>query len=517
MNFLIKCTPYSVLAIVIVFLIMVFQISAQSQPIQSAGPGTVWLAPKADDDFYQTREGRLAWGNDDHYDTLIAVLNGLTRHGLSPDHYHLKELTALKSDIERRDRLATDAWFSAAAHMVYGKLNPVSLEPDWTAAGRVADLPKLLQAALVNGDIESSIEDLAPKQPGYSALMEELVRVRTLISKPFDNIPNGETLKPGMQGPRVKSLQKRLIQLELLDIAQQTGIMDADTDEAVKAYQGNAGLEADGIVGPATLTAMNRSPEREMQQLRVNLERWRWLPDEFGRRHVRVNIADFSVTTWENGAPVRTHLAIVGKLYRKTPVFSDQIQYIVINPWWETPPSLARIDKLPIFQRDPDAVERLGFQILDSKGTIVQSSSIDWNAITAPTFPYRIRQAPGEQNALGQVKIMFPNKHNVYLHDTPTRGLFAQRQRAFSSGCIRTQDIVDLTEWLLSETPTWDRTRIDQAIADGKEVRVNLAARVPVHILYYTTINESYGGVRYLDDIYQRDGAVLASLNQKAK
>lgn len=490
--------------------------AVQAQTPQSPSDVT-WLAPQAVDEFYSQKPDQQFWANEADYDQLIAALQGLEPHGLNPEHYHLKDLIALKADLVARDRIATDAWFSAAAHMVYGKLDPVSVEPDWTAAGREADLPAYLSSALEQGSIATSLDALAPKQPGYKALLEEYGRVRAQVNTPFEKISGGETLKPGMSGPRVSTLQARLIQLALLDIAQQTGTMDLETDAAIKTYQGQAGLEADGLAGPATLAALNRGPEGEMQQLRVNLERWRWLPDELGRRHVRVNIADFSVTTWEDAAPVRTYLAIVGKSYRKTPVFSDRIQYVVLNPWWETPPSLARADKLPVFQKDPEAVERLGFQVLNAEGGIVDAATLDWNALSARNFPYRLRQAPGTENALGQVKIMFPNKHNVYLHDTPTRGLFAQRQRAFSSGCIRTQDVVDLTAWLLSETPNWGRDLLDQTIATGKETRVNLASRVPVHILYFTAVNESYGGVRYLDDVYQRDGAVLAGLRQRVE
>ncbi len=475
------------------------------------------LAPKAVDAFYARHADQLVWRDESNFSALISALAGLENHGLNPDHYHFQELKFLAGSMEQRDRLASDAWFSAAAHMIYGKLDPVSIEPDWTASGREADLAATLDEALNSGTVESSLEALAPKQPGYRALVDELARVRAIAETPIIVVPAGDALKPGMSGTRVETLQGRLIQLGLLDTAQQTGVMDADTDAAVKSYQGTAGLEADGIVGAATLAALNRGPKGQIEQLRVNLERWRWLPDDLGLRHIRVNIADFSLTTWENRAPVRTHLAIIGKLFRKTPVFSDEIQYAVLNPWWETPPTLARADKLPMFQKDPGAVDRLGFQVLNSAGQLVDAATIDWQSLTPRTFPYRLRQAPGEQNALGQVKIMFPNKHNVYLHDTPTRGLFSQRQRAFSSGCVRTQDVVDLTEWLLEDAPGWNRARIDQVLADGKEVRANLASRVPVHILYLTAVNESYGGVRYLDDIYQRDGAVLAGLKTVAQ
>ena len=191
------------------------------------------------------------------------------------------------------------------------------------------------------------------------------------------------------------------------------------------------------------------------------------------------------------------------------------IEYVVLNPWWETPYSLASKDKLPLFKRDPGAVQRLGFQVLDKAGQVVDAATIDWNSIPEGTMPYRLRQAPGVTNALGQVKIIFPNVHNVYLHDTPDRGLFARRQRAFSSGCIRTQNPLDLTAWLLTETPGWDRARIDAAVDSKRETRVDLAVKVPVHVLYMTAISDA-AGVRFVDDIYDRDAAVLAGLKQKA-
>jgi L,D-transpeptidase YcbB len=235
-----------------------------------------------------------------------------------------------------------------------------------------------------------------------------------------------------------------------------------------------------------------------------------------GRRHVRANIAGFNVSLWNNEELVRTHLIIVGKPYRKTPIFSDEIEYMIFNPWWEVPNTIARKDKLPLFRQQPSLVNELGFQVKDGSGNILDSDTINWNTIRPGTFPYRLRQSPGEQNALGQVKIMFPNIHNVYLHDTPTRGLFANRQRAFSSGCMRTQDPLDLAAWLLEETPGWDKNQIAAAVASGEETRVSLTRRVPVHVLYFTAISEEHGGVRYLDDIYQRDAAVLAGLRMTA-
>ncbi len=474
------------------------------------------LAPTATAAFHTSQAGQTVWEKDANYDALITALEGLAQHGLTPSEYHLEALKAQKNDKGLRDRLATDAWFSAAAHMTYGKLNPKTYEPDWTAAKRNIDLAGILSASLSEGSIGDSLENLAPKQASYKALKDEYVRLKADAEIPITKIPAGVPLKSGMKGDRVARLQTRLMELALLPADTVPGSFEVDTVTAVQTFQTQQDLDSDGIVGGATLKALNSGAEQQINQLKANLERWRWLPEDLGRRHVRANIAGFNVTTWENGAPVRTHLTIVGKTYRKTPVFSDEIEYAVFNPWWETPPSLARADKLPLFKRDPGAVERLGFQILDKSGAVVNPETINWSELTASDMPYRMRQKPGPLNALGVVKIIFPNVHNVYFHDTPTRDLFAQRQRAFSSGCMRTQDPVDLAKWLLSETPEWTSAKIDEAVASGKETRAVLKEKVPVHVLYFTAVREADGNVRFLDDIYDRDGSVLAGLEKSA-
>ena len=492
-------------------------LQAQITSISMMNPPDRWtdskaFAPKAVAAFYQARNGAPVWGNDETFQALRQALARLEKHGLQSAEYHFAALLYFQDNPEARERYATDAWLSAAAHMVYGKLNPKTYEPDWTAAGRKADLAAILAQALKDGSVANSLEALAPKQAGYQALLKEHEILRAEAREAVTTIPVGAALKIKMTGPRVTALQTRLLELGLIDETQISGIFDAVTEVAVKTFQIQQDLDSDGVAGAATIAALVRGPEIKLNQLRVNLERWRWLPDDLGRRHVRANIAGFNLTTWENGQPVRTHLTIIGKAFRKTPVFSDEIEYTVFNPWWETPPSLARADKLPAFQRDPGAVERLGFQVLDKSGKVIDPSTIDWKAISAANMPYRLRQKPGPLNALGQVKIIFPNVHNVYFHDTPTRDLFAQRQRAFSSGCMRTQDPIELSKWLLAETPEWTSERIDAAVASGKETRATLSQKVPVHVLYFTVVSEDDGRVRYLDDVYARDSAVLTGL-----
>jgi murein L,D-transpeptidase YcbB/YkuD len=481
--------------------------SAASQQTERIG-----LAPAAVARFYETRSGVAAWSDDDRFDGLIGAIERLSEHGLDPAHYHLAALRANRDAPERREILATDAWFAAAAHMVYGKLDPSTYEPDWTAARRQRDFVKHLNIVLANESVEGSLDALAPRYPEYAALKDELARLSRGQDAPIAVVADGPVMRLGLSGARVSALKQRLMQLGLIGEHARADLFDDATEEAVRHFQDASGLDADGVVGPVTLAALNRSARDKIRQIRVNLERWRWLPDELGGRHVRVNIADFSTAVYSEGRLARTHLSIVGKRYRKTPVFSDEIEYVVLNPWWETPSSIARKDKLPLFQQDPAAVDRLGFQILDRDGRLVQSSALDWSSFSAGNFPYRIRQAPGPLNALGRIKIMFPNKHNVYLHDTPSRGLFAERQRAFSSGCIRVQDPVDLAAWLFEGSQDWNKPRFDAVIAGGEVTRINLPSPIPVHVLYFTVVVDSSGTLRYLDDLYARDDLVFRAL-----
>lgn len=246
--------------------------------------------------------------------------------------------------------------------------------------------------------------------------------------------------------------------------------------------------------------------------LKASLERLRHLPREASPRQIYANIPGFEVIAYAGAEEASRHRAIFGQTGRQTPEFSDAIEFIVLNPWWEVPANIARADKLPQFRRDPGAVARLGYQILDRGGQRVDPSAIDWAAVPASPFPYRIRQAPGPANALGQAKFMFPNSYDVYLHDTPDRALFERTQRTFSSGCIRVENPIDLAEWVLDETPGWDRERIGVALATGRETRADLAAPLPIHIVYLTAFPAADGSIAYAPDVYGRNAALLAAL-----
>ncbi len=474
--------------------------------------------------FYDLREDSFAWtgpANAALFGDLRVAIAAASAHGLDPADYHADALAAIDPMIPDRqaDELATDAYLTLAAHLLSGRLDPVTIEPDWTAARRGRDLAAYLQSALAQGAVQESLEALAPAQPGYQALQTALVRYRELAAAgDWPRIDAGPVLRPGMRDPRIVQLRARLeatgdIIAADAEAAADLDLYDPALEAAVRTFQRRASLDADGVVGERTLAQLNTPARQRVSQIIANLERWRWLPDDLGRRHIRVNIADFSLEARNDGVVERQHDVIVGRLYRRTPIFSGQMNYMVLNPWWETPPSLAVRDKLPAFRADPGAVRRLGFEVIDRTGQRVDPDTIDWNSVPSRDFPYRLRQAPGPQNALGEVKFMFPNSHNVYLHDTPTRGLFAQTRRDFSSGCVRVRDPLALAEWVLSDTPDWGGERIRTVAAGDAETRVSLARSIPVHILYWTAVMDAETGIRFVDDLYERDAPLIAALN----
>jgi murein L,D-transpeptidase YcbB/YkuD len=452
------------------------------------------------------------WQSETRFAHLLEALEGLQSHGLNPADYYLHALSRLQNAPAEREQLATKAWLLAAQHLAYGRLHLTEREADWRAGREFVDLQAHLHRAVATGTVASSLDDLAPRNSEYRELMAELDRLRDEPQGQAILLPDGPSLRKGDSGFQVELLKARLAQLGYFVNGMTEAKCGDDLAQAVETFQWDAGLEPDGIVGPATRAILNLSTSRKIDRLRINLERLRWLPGDLGQRHVRVNIAGFEVSAYADSERVQTHRAIVGRLERQTPVFSDHIEYIVFNPWWETPASLARNDELPLFRRDPDAVKRLGFQVLDRDGNVVDPNTIDWNEVPYSPFPYRLRQAPGPLNALGQVKIIFPNRHNVYLHDTPKRQLFSRSKRTFSSGCIRVQGVLDLVRWLLNDPERWGPDQVQAVVASGKERVVRLDEHLPVHILYLTATTTPDGMVRYLPDVYERDEAVLAAL-----
>jgi murein L,D-transpeptidase YcbB/YkuD len=288
--------------------------------------------------------------------------------------------------------------------------------------------------------------------------------------------------------------------------------------EAVKSFQSRHGLDIDGRLGPKTVAAMNVPVSERIDQIRLNLERWRWLPQNFGDKYIIVNIANFELDVYENNESVMDMRIIAGKTYRRTPVFSDQITYIVFSPYWNIPGNIAAKDILPMVGKDIEYLDRMKIKVFSGYGSDLKEidpAEIDWQNSADFNKKYWLRQEPGRSNLLGGAKFMFPNRFNVYLHDTPARELFGKTSRDFSSGCIRIEKPEELAIYLLKNEPKWTPEKIREAMKKGTEQTALLSSPVPVYILYWTAWIGDNGLINFSDDIYKRDRALLKALDEK--
>lgn len=484
--------------------------------------------------FYEARAFRPAWvernqGVPVRLTDLIEAVRSVREHGLDPSDYHLERLVewsdALRTGgslddmrLVDLDMLATDAFLVLASHLHHGRVNPELLEPEWLANRRNERYDVVLEEALASGRIAAALSRLAPRQPRYARLKSALARQRMLAaSGEWTPIPSGDKLENGIENPRVPLVRRRLVQLGDLEAsaADSSAAFDEALEQAVMRFQRRSGLDADGVIGPATLSALNRTPADRIRQITVNMERWRWLPDDLGVEHIEVNIPGFSVQVVRDGRIVREHRAVVGRQVRQTPSFSGRMTYLVLAPYWHVPPTIAAVDKFPEIRNNPGYVAAQRMTLLSaSDNRPVDPASVDFSQMTGREFNsrFRLRQEPGPHNALGRVKFMFPNRHNVYLHDTPSRELFDRSSRGFSSGCIRVQNPMELAEWLLRDHPDWPPARI-RAVAEGSvETAVILPEPIPVHLLYWTAWADPDGVIHFREDIYSRDDRVWTAL-----
>jgi murein L,D-transpeptidase YcbB/YkuD len=490
--------------------------------------------------FYQRREFSPAWSSDNcilpQAESLITEIKGAYNEGLRPEAYHLANIQSLIKKIKHKtalgntikpelwvdlDLLLTDAFMLYGSHLVAGRVNPETIHTDWTVLTPNSDLAKILQSALNTNQIKKSLTDLRPNHPGYSRLKTYLAHYRN-IAKEINGLPLlGETrLQKGDKGLFVESLRDRLILLGDLSpgTKDQTDIFDETLENAVLRYQKRHGLKQDGIVGPRTLEVLNTPLHKKVRQIELNMERWRWIPRNMGRRYLIVNIADFIMWVTEDSRRVLDMRVVVGRPYRRTPVFSAKMTFIVINPYWNIPQRLAIRDVLPKIQKNVHYIEQQNLKVFKdwSKNAIeIDPETIAWNKIEPKNFTYKLRQEPGPSNVLGRMKFIFPNKFAVYLHDTPKRSLFKEDNRNFSSGCIRVEEPFSLAEYLLQDDPSWTQERIMEAIEKGTPQNVTLKTPITVHLQYWTAWVDETGILNFRHDIYDRDRPLDQALKER--
>ncbi len=485
-------------------------------------------------EFYHERIYQPVWSDDNGplpiADSMHAAITRADRDGLYPADYHLEQIEEIRTIIRDRknrnrpinhlhlvdlDLLLTDAFLLLGTHLAGGRIDPVTFDPEWHPARRDFDILPVLRTAIEDEQINRSLHTLLPHHSEYHRLRELLGRYRTIMSNGgWPVVPDGPTMRKGDTGERVTALRERLYLAGDLDkgTIDDEAVFEETLEEAVMRFQGRHGIAADGLVGKETFAQLNTSIEQRMQQVIINMERWRWLPEKLGDRYIRVNIANFELDVIEDNESILNMRVIVGRHYRRTPVFTGRMTYLVFSPFWNIPPGMTANDVLPQVRRDIDYLAKNNIRVFQGWGGDAQEidpATVDWSTITPRNNPYRFRQDPGPNNSLGLVKFMFPNRFNVYLHDTPARELFARVQRDFSSGCIRVEKPIELTQYLLADRPEWTRQTIEAAMNRGSERTVTLNRPIAVHILYWTAWAEEDGTVHFRRDIYNRDERLM--------
>lgn len=473
--------------------------------------------------LYAEEAGALLWQAPARRAALLAAVQDAADDGLRPADYHLAALERLAAGTGHDadfDLLASDAYLGLLYDLYLGRVDPVALEPNWNLKPRpLREGPALayVREALASGQIREAVARVRPQHWLYARGRAALAHYRDIAAAGgWPSLPAGPKLEPGDRDPRVAALRRRLAASDdYRGPVEGPLLFDAELAESLRAFQRRHGLSVDGALGPATLRELNVSVSARIDQIRVNLERGRWVLNQLGDGDlVVVDIAGFGVRLLHDRKVVWRARAIVGQPYRQTPVFRAEIEDVVFNPTWTVPPGILAKDVLPGLQRGEDVLARKRLRLYDRGGTPVDPAHVRWADYTAQTFPFVLRQDAGDDNALGHVKINFPNPYLVYLHDTPSRSLFDKSDRTFSSGCIRVERPLELAERLLADPAHWDAAAIRAAVEAGTTRTVRLARPVPVLLIYWTAeVDPDDGRVIFKRDVYRRDARLLRALD----
>ena len=497
---------------------------------RQVGDAVVRAAVRA---FYTQTGTTLAWSPDapgKPTDKALAVLASADTHGLDPAAYQIATLTAERDVLARRpeaerrqaqavfDVRMTAALIRLGRDVAVGRVRPRAIDSRWKAQRPMPNLAVTLAAART--DVGGWLPAIQPPHPEYAALLGALAALRGAEAKGGWTALGAATLTPGIRHPRVAVLRKRLAASGDLGTASVDGNRyDQSLERAVSVFQEHHGLPASGRLDQKTAAALDVPLATRIQQVALNLERWRWLPDDLGARHFRVNIPHFHLEAHEQGRVVLDIRAVVGKAGNETPVFSERMTHVVMSPYWNIPTKIATNETLPAMWADPDYLDRQNIEVVRVSGgeaAVVDAASLDWDDEDA-LKGVRFRQRPGAANALGFVKFMFPNAYDVYVHDTPADALFGRLGRAFSHGCVRVEEPVELANYVLRDQSQWTPEAIATAMHAGVEKHVKLREAIPIHILYFTSWVDAKGGLQFRDDVYGYDAKQAAATTSKTR
>lgn len=477
--------------------------------------------------FYEARQYRSAWPSERSEGDLMDAIRDVDADGLTPSDYHLDAIQkllnqqktaqdpAIQADL---DILMTDAVAAIIDDMRYGRVRPASVNPAWNMDPREGAPPLETELGKVVGAdrVRTALQGQRPQHFIYQGLVRALADLRKIKSQGgWRAVPAGPALKAGMRNARIAALRGRLQASGELDAGRAADSLrfDADLERGVKLFQARHRLDENGVVGKETLAELNVPVGSRIGQVRVNLERARWVLGGLDSDFVLVNLPAFKAYLIRGGRNIWESRIVIGQEARQTPSFRATMQTVVFNPDWTVPPTILAEDVLDGMRQGKNVLAQKKLQVYDKDGNEVDPGSIDWDSASPDDFPYTLKQDPGEDNALGRVKFLFPNKYSIYLHDTPSKSLFESNRRTFSSGCIRIERPLDLAEILLSGQDSWTRAKMDEVIAQGSTTNVQLEHGIPVVIVYWTVSVGASGEVRYTRDVYDLDRPLFDALS----
>ncbi|ROL80758.1 murein L,D-transpeptidase [Pseudomonas protegens] len=461
--------------------------------------------------FYRQNGEQPVWSTEQRLSGLQAQLAQVIDDGLDPGRYRLPS-SGTAADGQCIDIAISHQYLQALQDLHYGRLSQSRFEPLWRAQPLADDRQAALLAMAGPGleNLAGAFDQARPDLEQYRNLRQAYARQRQQPLPSWQAVAGGPLLRPDMQDKRVPELAQRLYQGGFLPSPEVSAdnTYSSDLVGAVKNFQLSHSLQADGVIGAGTLKELNISPAQRREQLRINLERLRWLAQDFEPNIVLVNVAAAQLTFYQDDAVVWQTRTQVGRAERQTPLLKSQVTRLTLNPTWTVPPTILKEDKLPEIRRDQGFLNRQNLQVLDANGQPLAPEDIDWE------HPGNIllRQGAGPRNPLGRIAIRFPNPFSVYLHDTPSQALFSKGPRAFSSGCVRVEQALQLRDWLLSPA---ERLRSNDLLATGLTHEFRLARPVPILLSYWTVQADSHGQLLYAPDIYGRDMPLALALGSR--
>ena len=491
-------------------------VQPQGKPTIIDSATLISLQNKILKDFYTSTNYRTVWQSEEKRKIILGELLKSDEEGLIPDDYNVKTLfdfekkasTLDSVDLVKYDILLTSSLQKYISHLTNGRLNPRKLYKNWDLKENYIDLNRTITQLLQTDSLVYKIEQLKPKHIVYQRLKKALQQINSFPKDKFKSIKFTKILTPNDTNPSLIDIKKRLIYWkELQPNDSLTTLYDEETVHALKKFQTRHGLAADAKIGAGTIASLNFSKNQRTQQILVNLERWKWYPKQMGKEYIIINIPDYKLTLVKNNDTLRTHRVIVGRAKRKTPVLSSKLTQVVFNPTWTVPPTILREDVIPAILRSRSYLTKSNIKVYNNIGRIV--SPYEWQLSQAKS--YRYVQSPGTFNSLGMVKIIFPNRFSVYLHDTNHRDYFDKIDRSLSSGCVRVDNPLELTEYILNDGVNWDLEKITMTLQNERTKFVKIKKEIAFHLLYWTAWSEN-NKLIFRDDIYNLDTALYNKL-----